>query len=216
MKLTKLVHSCLLIEDDDRRVLCDPGNYSWDSGLVADEHCSNLDAVVVTHEHSDHLDEQFARKINKLSPDAEWYGPSGIAKALEQWGIACQQTSENDDIKFVESEHAQLAPWFDQQPSHSSYLVLNKVLVGGDCHTLKDGLNAEYFAAAVNGGPWGAVIGFTEMVKNMNNRPKTVIPLHDWHWNDEARAGIYQRLPVVLETCDVSFLALESGVTEKV
>lgn len=211
MQFTKLVHSCLLIDDGTTRVLCDPGNYSWGSGLVSDDHCKNLQVVVVTHEHPDHLHEPFARKIQELSPDAVWYGPAGVAEALKGWGIDCQETSDSDTVQFIASKHANLAPWFDQQPSHSSYLVLGKVLVGGDCHTLTDGLDAEYFAGAVNGGPWGAVRGFAEMVESMDNRPKAVIPLHDWHWNDEARNGIYKRLPDVLAPFDVRFLALENG-----
>lgn len=191
--------------------MCDPGNYSWNSGIVTDEYCKNLSAVVITHEHPDHLDKDFVAKIKELSPNAIWYGPAGVAEILKEWGINCQQTSDDQDIRFVASEHANLAPWFDSQPSHSSYLLFGKALVSGDCHTLDDGHNAEYFAAAINGGPWGAVRGFTEMIQNMKNPPKTVLPLHDWHWNEDARAGIYQRLPEVLESFGVKFVPLENG-----
>jgi L-ascorbate metabolism protein UlaG (beta-lactamase superfamily) len=51
MKITHLGHSAVLVEVADRRLLLDPGNFStaW-HGLT------DLDAVVVTHQHPDHID----------------------------------------------------------------------------------------------------------------------------------------------------------------
>ena len=51
MKLTHLGHACVLVEVADQRILIDPGNMSdaWHS-------LTDLDAVLVTHQHPDHLD----------------------------------------------------------------------------------------------------------------------------------------------------------------
>ena len=50
MKLTHLGHACLLVETDGARLLIDPGTMS------AFEDVRDLDAVLVTHQHPDHLD----------------------------------------------------------------------------------------------------------------------------------------------------------------
>lgn len=51
MKITHLGHAAVLVETNDARLLVDPGNFSdsW-HGL------SDLDAILVTHQHPDHLD----------------------------------------------------------------------------------------------------------------------------------------------------------------
>ena len=51
MRITHLGHACLLLEMADQRVLIDPGNFADDLGTVND-----LDAILVTHQHPDHLD----------------------------------------------------------------------------------------------------------------------------------------------------------------
>lgn len=216
MKITKLVHSCLVVEHANKKFLIDPGNYSWQSGLVNDGHLSNIDAVIVTHAHPDHLFQAFAEAIKQSSPNASWYAPQQVVDQLSGWGIEAQAKSDEPDVKFVSSKHADLAPWFPEQPEHSSYLLLDDVLIGGDCHTLEDSHGARIFAAAINGGPWGSVVGFMKMIESMPNRPQKVLPLHDWHWKDEARQAIYSRLPEVLQPFDVEFVALENGVSLKV
>jgi L-ascorbate metabolism protein UlaG (beta-lactamase superfamily) len=53
MRITHLGHAAVLAETDGVRILIDPGNFSdaWHS-------LTDLDAVLVTHQHPDHLDPQ--------------------------------------------------------------------------------------------------------------------------------------------------------------
>jgi len=216
MRLTKFVHSCLLIEKNNAKIFVDPGIYSWKSGIVPDSTLDGITHVVVTHAHPDHLNQDFVEAIYKVSLDSKWYGPAEVVNQLKSWGITGNDKSDDSSIEFIESKHADLSPWFGQQPDHTSYMLLGEVLVGGDCHTLTDGKNAKVFAGAINGGPWGGVVGYTKMIESMKNRPKNVVPLHDWHWNDEARNGIYARLTELMPEFSITFIALENGVAKEI
>jgi L-ascorbate metabolism protein UlaG (beta-lactamase superfamily) len=206
MKITKLVHSCLIVEHDGKKYLVDPGAYSWQSGVVKPELLSGIDNVVVTHIHSD----------KQESPEANWYSTAEVAEKLKTWDIEAVSSSDDPSIKFIESSHADLHPWFPEQPQHTSFVLFNDLLIGGDCHTLTSSHGARIFGAAISGGPWGAVVGFGKMIESMTERPEIVIPLHDWHLNDEARNGFYARLPEVLSEFGVEFVPLESGVPKDI
>lgn len=65
MQLTQLGHSAVLVEVAGRRLLIDPGNFSdaW-HGLTG------LDAVIVTHQHPDHVDPDHAPGLVEANPQA--------------------------------------------------------------------------------------------------------------------------------------------------
>lgn len=70
MKLTKLVHSCLILEKNGLRILVDPGAYSWQNEIVRTFDLSRISAVVVTHNHPDHFNIDFANAVKRDSPEA--------------------------------------------------------------------------------------------------------------------------------------------------
>jgi L-ascorbate metabolism protein UlaG (beta-lactamase superfamily) len=61
MKITKYPQSCLLVESDTVRILIDPGSF------VAEEYHADqfgkIDAVLITHEHADHVHEQLVAAL---------------------------------------------------------------------------------------------------------------------------------------------------------
>ncbi|MDF2746990.1 MAG: hypothetical protein K0S98_1275 [Propionibacteriaceae bacterium] len=65
MRITHLGHAAVLVETDDARILIDPGNLSAGWHQLTD-----LDAVLVTHQHPDHLDTDHIGALLTANPAA--------------------------------------------------------------------------------------------------------------------------------------------------
>ena len=65
MRITHLGHACVLVEAAGQRILIDPGNFSelW-HGTAA------LDAVLITHQHPDHVDPEHVPALLEQNPQA--------------------------------------------------------------------------------------------------------------------------------------------------
>lgn len=91
MYITKFGHSCLLVEEGETRILIDPGSYSDMQNGVKD-----LDAILITHEHQDHLDMGSLKAILTNSPEAKIVTNAGVGKALAGEGIEYQEIHDGE------------------------------------------------------------------------------------------------------------------------
>jgi L-ascorbate metabolism protein UlaG (beta-lactamase superfamily) len=57
--------------------------------------------------------------------------------------------------------------------------------------------------------PWGSVRDATALALKL--KPQYVIPIHDWHWSDQARAATYATLEKVLGEHGVTFIKAVNG-----
>jgi len=81
MRLTKYGHSCLLVEEGPARMLLDPGTLS--GGF---EELEGLTAVLVTHQHADHLDLERLRRLLDRNPGVRVVCDQGSAAPLGEAG----------------------------------------------------------------------------------------------------------------------------------
>lgn len=77
MKLHRLGHSSLLVETDRARILIDPGNMSSAWHDVTD-----LDAILVTHQHPDHVDTTRLGALLDTNPGARLIVETAVAGML--------------------------------------------------------------------------------------------------------------------------------------
>ncbi len=79
MMLTKFTHSCVRLEKDGKVLVFDPGNFSETDLALA-----GADAVLITHEHPDHIDVD-AVTAALLADDAlQLFAPAGVAAQLRE------------------------------------------------------------------------------------------------------------------------------------
>jgi L-ascorbate metabolism protein UlaG (beta-lactamase superfamily) len=106
LRATWLGHSTVLIEIDGWRVLTDPvwgtrasptqlaGPKRFQPVPVALEALPRLDAVIVSHDHYDHLDYPTVRRLARI--DVPIVTSLGVGAHLEAWGVPAERIIELD------------------------------------------------------------------------------------------------------------------------
>jgi L-ascorbate metabolism protein UlaG (beta-lactamase superfamily) len=95
MRITHLGHASLLVEVADTRILIDPG--VWSPGAVGQR---DLAAVLVTHQHPDHLDQDRLPALLEANPGAMVLTDSDTARLLQDRGTAAQAVVAGDTVEI--------------------------------------------------------------------------------------------------------------------
>jgi len=106
LRVTWLGHSTLLIEIDGHTFLTDPvwgertSPLTWagpkrfyEPPLPLDR-LPRLDAILLSHDHYDHLDHPTIRRLARL--DTRFIAPLGVGEHLAYWGVPTERISEYD------------------------------------------------------------------------------------------------------------------------
>jgi L-ascorbate metabolism protein UlaG (beta-lactamase superfamily) len=77
MELTKHGHACVVLADEDRRLVIDPGAFTDPAAL------QGATAVLVTHEHFDHFEPERLRAALDADPALEVWTNESVAEQLD-------------------------------------------------------------------------------------------------------------------------------------
>ncbi|WBQ06236.1 MBL fold metallo-hydrolase [Kribbella sp. CA-293567] len=132
MKLTKYTHACVKLEKDGKVLLVDPGSFTEDAAF------EGVDAILVTHEHPDHLDVERVKSI-----DAPIWTNSDVAGQLGELGERVQVVADGDvfeaagfAVRAYGRDHAVILPELGVPCQNVGYLIEDAVYHPGDSFTL--------------------------------------------------------------------------------
>lgn len=207
MKITKFKHSCLLVENEKARVLFDPGEFSWQDFRDELESITDLDYVVITHEHGDHYLPEALITIYDNNPTAKIICGEQVASMLEDDGVKLERAIGSELFKVTTVEHAHL----DQTvPVFEDIRVVfdGKLLHPGDNMEIEE--SPEVLALPIFG-PWynGTLSDAIDLAIKL--KPKFVIPIHDWHYKDEVREDFQNRLKDRTKSFGITVLTQPDG-----
>jgi L-ascorbate metabolism protein UlaG (beta-lactamase superfamily) len=211
MQLTHFGHSCLLAQFDDTSLLFDPGNFSH--GF---EGITGLSAIVITHQHPDHVDVARLPALLDGNPDATLYADPQTAAQL---GEHCQPVQVGDElsvgsvtVRAVGGRHAVIHPEIPVI-DNNSYLVGDgdhpaRLMHPGDALFVPD--EPVDVLAAPASAPWMRISEAIDYLRAV--APTRAVPIHQGIIAPEARGIYYGRL-TEMTTTDFQVLPEENGVT---
>lgn len=189
MRITHLGHACLLVEIADTRILLDPGTFADDLTGLRD-----LDAIVITHQHPDHLDPDRMPALVAANPAARVLCDPQSQPVLAGLGIEGRVHDGPSRIGEVTlTPHGELhAVIHEDLPRISNVGVRLDADGEPSLYHPGDALDADFgvvdvLAFPLNA-PWQASKEMTAFLRRHN--PRFAVPIHDRLLNAQGR-GLY-------------------------
>jgi L-ascorbate metabolism protein UlaG (beta-lactamase superfamily) len=211
MQLTHFGHSCVLADFGNTTLLFDPGTFSH--GF---EGITGLSAIVITHQHPDHVDTARLPALLDGNPDAALYADP---QTTEQLDAPCQPVHVGDElsvgdvtIRGIGGTHAVIHPEIPVI-NNISYLVGDgehpaRFMHPGDSLFVPD--EPVDVLAAPAAAPWMRVSEAVDYLRAV--APARAVPIHQGMITPGGR-NIYYGLLTNLASTDFQVLPEESAVT---
>lgn len=208
MKIKKLGHSCLLIEDGEGKLLTDPGNMSTLQNKV-----TGVTVILISHEHADHLHTESLKQVIANNPNAEIFTNHSVGKILKKEDIRFTLL-ENRQKKIVSGfliegigeKHAEILPDLPLV-QNTGFLINEKLFFPGD--SLQNPNRDIDTLALPICAPWLKMSEAIDFAIEVS--PARAFPIHDGALKS---AGVWHKLPEIsLKKAGIEFIPLSNGKT---
>jgi L-ascorbate metabolism protein UlaG (beta-lactamase superfamily) len=177
MHITKLGHCCMLIEVNGKKIMTDPGGWSdFKQNVITD-----VDIILITHEHGDHLHTESLHRVLKNNPEAIVVTNTSVGKILKNEQISFEklEDTENNTVAGIYLEgHGKMHKeiYGDMgMVQNTGYFIENTFFYPGDALT-DPKKQVEALALPVVG-PWLNIKDTINYAKAL--KPKIAFPVHD-------------------------------------
>lgn len=202
--MTWLGHSIILVELDGAVILTDPvwgprasplswfGPRRWYEPLMALEELPPLDAVVISHDHYDHLDHPTILALREW--DVPFVVPLGVGAHLEGWGVPLERIIELDWWESYEVGGVEVVATPARHASGRHFLDRDRTLWAG--YALRGPEHRIFFS-----GDTGMFPGFREIGERLGPFHLTMLEVGayaqswvDWHLGPEQAVEAHEML----------------------
>jgi L-ascorbate metabolism protein UlaG (beta-lactamase superfamily) len=210
IELTTWGHSGVRLERGGERLAIDPGLFTQAQVL------DGVSAVLVTHEHADHVEPDKLAPLVAAQTDLNVWAPAPVVDALVASGAPAERvhaatpgeqfTAAGFDVRVLGGTHAVVHPTLPAV-ANVAYLIDGAVLHPGDSLTpAPEGVQVQVLALPISA-PWLKIAEAVDYAVQV--APATAIPIHDAILSEAGRTLI-DRLTDAL-TGSVAYRRLAPG-----
>lgn len=204
MRMIKFTHACVRLENEGRALVLDPGTFSEAESL------DGAEAVLVTHEHVDHLDAGKLRAAAATNPDLRVWTHEGIAATLPDLNVTVVAPGDEFEaagmtVRVFGGRHA-LIHGDLPRVANVAFLVEN-VLHPGDSFTVPE-LPVDTLLTPLSA-PWMKLAEAADFTRAV--RPRRAFPIHDGLLNSAGHSVMDGSMRRLVEPHGVEYTRLEPG-----
>lgn len=182
MTLTKYEHACLVLEETGTKLVIDPGRFSPSLPKV-----DKVSAIVITHVHTDHIDEHKVKQIITDNPEVKIFSTKEVADTFHNLEIVIVEPGSMHQIgpftlAFFGGEHATIHSSFPKT-QNVGVLINSTLYYPGDSFALP-GRPIKVLAAPA-AAPWLKISESMDFISEV--KPELAFPTHDAILSEEGK-----------------------------
>jgi len=203
MKLTKYEHACVVIEEQGTSLVIDPGAFSTSLPDL-----TGIKAIVVTHQHADHLDIERLQQLRVANPDAPVFSAADVAEAHPELGLTTVEPGQSltvgpFSLTFTGGQHAVIDSSLLRIQNVGVIINDGAVYYPGDSFA-EPGRPVQTLLVPA-AAPWMKVSEAMNFLRDV--QPELAIPTHDAILSDQGKQ-IYDNM---LGSAGVRYQRLQTG-----
>jgi L-ascorbate metabolism protein UlaG (beta-lactamase superfamily) len=201
--IRRLAGSCVVVTTGAGTTLFDPGYPCFEPGVVDLDSIGEVNRVLITHEHADHVDPRFVRWLIDHNHGVVVHSNQAVATLLAPHHIEVA-TGTLEEVTWEDVTHEVIPT--GEAPPNRSYTVSGEFTHPGDSYQPTTSAPILALPLLI---PWGSTTESVTFARRLH--PRWVVPIHDFYLSEEGRRWVTGIAARVLGAEGIGVLPLDWG-----